>query len=249
MATNKYMQAGRGIGNSSEQDLLHNLITESIQFLGQDLYYIPRNIPNFDELFGECPTSNFSHFAVIEMYMESFDGFDGKDDYMSKFGLRTQEEVVFRVSKRRFEEVIGSSFTRTLPNNDIRPNEGDLLYFAMDNNLFEIKNVSLKDSFYQLQNFYSYLLTCTLFQYSSEVIDTGVPEIQNAVPPSLDNLLYPSFIGSTENVLIDATVNELAIVNIGTTPLNQIDYDTSNKTLKTEGDGILNFSESNPFGL
>jgi len=221
---------------------------EAIQIHGQDLIYIPRNVANFDQLFGEDPTSYFKQFAIIEMYLESWDKFEGKDDFMSKFGLRTEEIAQFRVSRRRFEEVIGQAFPRTLPNNNIRPNEGDLLYYPMDRNLFEIKFVTLKDSFYQLDDYYSYVLSCALFQYSSEVIDTGVQDIQNSLPNSLDNLLYP-FVGTGESLLIDPNSADLASVNIGTNAMNQVDYDTANKKLFNDNSTISNFSEHNPFGL
>jgi hypothetical protein len=43
--------------------------------------------------------------------------------------------------------------------------------------LFEIKFVQHQDPFYQLGKLYIYKLEVELFQYSSEAIDTGVPEI------------------------------------------------------------------------
>ena len=248
MATNKYLSNGRGIGATSERELLHSLMKECIQQLGMDVFFIPRKIANFDQLYGEDPTSYFDKNTVLEMYLESYDGFDGKDDYMSKWGLRTEEMAIFKVSRRRFDEVVGEAFARDLPNNIIRPNEGDLLYLPLDNNLFEIRHVGLKDSFYQLSDYYCYNLTCSLFQYSSEVIDTGVQEIQDQIPNSLDNLLY-SFIGASDNVLVDATDAELNAINISTEPTNQLEYNSANKTLKTESDSILSFSEANPFGL
>lgn len=248
MATNPYIQSGAGVGTYYEQELIHSLIAESIQMLGQDVYYLPRHIVNFDELYGEDTSSYFSQFKVIEVYLESWDSMQGRDDYMSKLGLRTEESASFRISRRRFEEVIGDVVARTYPNNTLRPNEGDLIYFPMDKNIFEIKYVTLKDSFYQLSDYYSYVIDCVLFQYSSEIIDTGVTEIQNQVPPSLDNLVYP-FISATENVLIDATDNELAGVGIGTEPTNKIDYNRANKKIHTDNATISNFTEQNPFGL
>lgn len=234
------MQAGRGIGAASEQNLLRNLIDESIQFTGMDVYYLPRQLANFDEIFGEDNTSYFNQFQVIEMYLESYEGFTGEDDFMSKIGLRTKEEAIFKVSRRRFTELI---YERGLVGDIPRPREGDLIYCPMDNNLFEIRNASLKNPFYQLQDYYSFNIACSLFQYSSEIIDTGITEIQESLPPSLDNKLY-AFITGTENVTIDATVPELAGVGI-----DKIDYNSSNKDIHTESNAIVDFSEANPFGL
>jgi hypothetical protein len=43
--------------------------------------------------------------------------------------------------------------------------------------LFEIKFVTHQDPFYQLGKLYVYKLQIELFQYASEKIDTGLPEI------------------------------------------------------------------------
>jgi hypothetical protein len=240
MATNPFMQAGKGIGAASEQNLLRNLMDESIQFTGCDCYYIPRKLANFDAIFGEDNTSYFNQFVIIEMYLQSYEGFTGEDDFMSKIGLRTKEEVILKVSRRRFTElIVDRGLTEGIP----RPREGDLIWLPMDNNLFEIRNTSLKDPFYQLQDYYSFNISCSLFQYSSEIIETGIPEIQDSLPPSLDNKLY-NFITGNENVTIDATVPELAGVGI-----DKIDYNSSNKDIHTEANAITSWAEINPFGL
>jgi hypothetical protein len=241
MATNPYMQAGRGIGAKNEQNLIRDLIDESIQFTGMDVHYIPRKIANFDAIFGEDNTSYFDQFVTIEVYFESTEKFGGMDDYMSKLGLRTNEEANFRVSKRRWEELIGST---GITQNTIRPNEGDLLYVPFDNNIFEIRRVSMKDPFYILNDFYSYTLECSLFQYGSERITADIPEMIDQIPTSLDNLLYPSIVGVGENLTVDPTTQELASAGITT-----VDYDTANKDLHSENATIANFTESNPFGL
>jgi hypothetical protein len=205
-----------------------------------DVKYIPRRA-TIDPLFGEDNTSYFDQFVTIEMYFESKESFGGADDFMSKLGLRTTEEAVFRVAKRRWEELIGST---GITQNSIRPNEGDLLWVPFDQNLFEIRKVSLKDPFYQLNDFYSYTLTCSLFQYGSESITADIPEMQDQLPTSLDNLLYPSIVGVGENLTIDPTTQELATAGITT-----VDYNTANKDIHTDAAAIQSFSESNPFGL
>ena len=43
--------------------------------------------------------------------------------------------------------------------------------------LFEIKFVKHQEPFYQLGKLYTYKLDVELFQYSSEKIDTGIPEV------------------------------------------------------------------------
>ena len=47
MATNRYLSQSV----KSEQSLYEDLIIESIQFYGQDVYYLPREIVNKDKIF------------------------------------------------------------------------------------------------------------------------------------------------------------------------------------------------------
>lgn len=236
------MQAGRGIGSISEQNLVRDLIDESIQFTGMDCYYIPRKLANFDAIFGEDNTSYFDQFVAIEMYFESVTKFSGQDDYISKLGLRTQEEAVFRVSRRRWDEEVGA---RMITQNNFRPNDGDLLWVPFDNNLFEIRTVSMKDPFYILNDYYSYTLYCSLFQYGSERITADLPDMQEQLPPSLDNLLYPTIVGVGQNVTIDPSIPQLESVGI----VPPIDYNTANQAIHTENATVQNWTDTNPFGL
>ena len=55
MATNPYFK----YDTTSEQNLYEDLIIESLQFYGQDLYYLPREIVNEDKIFGDDIPSKF----------------------------------------------------------------------------------------------------------------------------------------------------------------------------------------------
>jgi hypothetical protein len=86
------------------------------------------------------------------------------------------------VSRERYEDFI----TPFLSSDSdvkvtIRPEEGDLIYFPLDNSLFEIKYVEGKRPFYQLNNLYVYELKCELFEYEDEVIDTSINEVDESV--------------------------------------------------------------------
>jgi hypothetical protein len=110
----------------------------------------------------------------IEMYFENVDSFDGQGAFMQKFGLMMEQSATLVVARRRWDQLVGRYSQTTIPN---RPNEGDLLYFPLTGGLFEIKFVKHQDPFYQLGRLYVYKLQVELFQYSSERIDTGIPEV------------------------------------------------------------------------
>ena len=156
---------------SGENNLIDELTIESIQIYGHDMVYIPRVTVDRDNLFGEDILSKFTEANTIEMYIDTVDGFQGEGDFISKFGLEIRDSIDLVVSKKRFEEVLGHD------ENITRPREGDLIYFPFSKGLFEIKFVEHENPFYQLGRLYVYKLSCELFVYSQEEIDTGYDAI------------------------------------------------------------------------
>ena len=58
----------------SEQNLYEDLIIESLQIYGQDVYYIPRTLVNRDDILNEDPASKFDDAYLLEMYIENTEG-------------------------------------------------------------------------------------------------------------------------------------------------------------------------------
>ena len=108
----------------SEQHLYEDLIIESLQIYGQDVYYIPRTLVNRDNVLNEDPASKFDDAYLIEMYIENVDGFEGAGDLYSKFGLEIRDEATFVVSRRQWEKMIGVFSDLADP----RPQEGDVIF-------------------------------------------------------------------------------------------------------------------------
>lgn len=198
MARNPYFT----MGTAPEQNLLEDLIIESIQVYGQDFLYIPRTLIAKDEILGEDRLSRFENAYPIEMYLESVDGFEGQGAFIQKFGLMMEQSATLTVARKTWQQLVGNTGTTILPN---RPAEGDLLHFPLTKGLFEIKFVQHQDPFYQLGKLYVYKLQVELFQYASEIIDTGVEEVD--VFESLKtfdteqnpNIRVPDSFGDNEN--------------------------------------------------
>jgi hypothetical protein len=164
MPTNTYF---RNFDARNEQELLHSLVTESIQIYGHDVNYIPRTLVNTDTILGEDSISEYKDAYSIEMYIKSVDGFEGEGDLVSKFGLEIRDQIVFSVARRAWEGLdIG-----------VRPKEGDLIYFPLTEKLFQIMFVEHETPFYQTGALPTFDLTCELFTYSDEKLDTGVEEV------------------------------------------------------------------------
>ena len=166
MATNLYFQ---NVTSHAQQELINSLTSEVIQIHGMNVFYIPRTIVKEDLLLGEDVLSKFSTAYEIEMYLKSTEGFGGEGDLVSKFGLDVRDEVIFTVHKDRFE----------LSTDMLKPLEGDLLFLPMNKGLFEIKFVEHEQPFYQAGKNYSFDLTCELYQFSEEQLDTGIADIDN----------------------------------------------------------------------
>tara|TARA_R110000787_G_scaffold88475_1_gene187807 strand:- start:1036 stop:1779 length:744 start_codon:yes stop_codon:yes gene_type:complete len=158
-----------------------------------------------DSLFGEDTLSKFEDAYLIEMYVDNADGYEGEKELMSKFGLDIQDDATFTVARRRWEQFV------SVDNNiivNLRPNEGDLVFWPKGNKLFEITFVDHDDPFYQVHNLPTYKLKCKSFEYGSEQIDTGIAAIDSIEDDnSLDQLSHQTSLEQTgtfnENVSLE----------------------------------------------
>lgn len=171
MATNQYFNK---FNKRSEQNLVDDLIIESIQIHGHDFVYLPRTKQKEDLIYGEDVLSKFDDTHDIEMYIKSTDGFQGQGDMLTKFGIEIKDQATLWVSKSRWQNVANAG-SDTL----IRPREGDLLFYPFNNALFEIKFVANETIHYQLGELYVYELTIEQFVYSDETLKTGIDEIDD----------------------------------------------------------------------
>ena len=172
MSTNVFFSKG----TPNEQHLYEDLAIEAIQIYGHDVFYIPRTLVNKDELFGEDDLSRFDDAYGIEMWMETQEGYEGERELVSRFGLEIRNETTFVVSRRRWDNTVSSDANLIV---NTRPDEGDLIYMPTVKRLFEISFVDHDDPFYQIDNLPVYKLYCRTFEYSSEILDTGIDAIDS----------------------------------------------------------------------
>ena len=162
-------------GTTPEKRLYEDITIEALKIYGHDAYYIPRTIVNTDSIFNEDALSKFGEAFQIEMYLENTDGFEGDGDLLSKFGVEIRDSMTMVLATRRWEELIG----RFQSPAEARPQEGDLIYFPLVKGLFQITYVEDDNPFYQLSNLPTFKLTCELFEYGNEAIDTGIAEVDD----------------------------------------------------------------------
>ena len=190
MALNSYFLQG----SKSEQFLLQDLVNEQLSIYGIEVYYLPRKIFKTDNIIKEVQSSKFDDSFLIEAYLNNYEGYNPNSDVLSKFGLRLTNEVSLTISRERYEEFIapflegissgikeGAITEYTFEDLITRPKEGDLIYFPLGERLFEIKRVESEKPFYQLNKNYTYELSCELYEYENELLDTTIEEVDNTV--------------------------------------------------------------------
>lgn len=169
MATNTFFS---NYSFFNEQQLIDDLVVESISMYGVDTFYLTRSLESVDNILNEDDLSIFNAAYEIDVYVKSVDGFQGEGDFLSKFGLQIRDQAVFTVAIRTFEKFV----TRLNPIKT-RPNEGDLIYMPMNKKFFKIMHVEHESVFYQTGALQVYDLKCELFEYSNERFQTGIADI------------------------------------------------------------------------
>jgi hypothetical protein len=154
----------------------------------------------------------------MEMYVKSVDGFEGEGDFLSRFGLQIRDQVTFSVAYRTFER-----FATRLDPDQTRPNEGDVIYFPLNDKMFKVMFVEHESVFYQHGALQVYDLRCELFEYSGERFQTGRYEIDH----HFDDV----------DITQATTLTQLA----NTDPV------AKNVYFEAEADSVLDFSEIDPF--
>jgi|TARA_B110000977_G_scaffold30323_1_gene39810 hypothetical protein len=217
MATNAFF---RNIDNTYEQNLIDDLVIESIQIYGLDVKFITRLHANVDEILNEDDLPTFDQYYDFEVYIKNVDGFEGEGDFLSKFGLQIRDSITFTVAIRTFER-----FVTREKDTRIRPLEGEMIFLPLNGKMYKIQHVEHESIFYQSGSLQVYDMRCELAEYSGETFDTGYFEIDN----------YFTDIDTSAN-----TVTSLTALNI-------VDPLADNLAFEDQADDIIDFSEMDPF--
>jgi len=202
------------------------------------MYYIPRTLNNYDEVYGADDQSSYDNAYPIEMYIKSIDGFSGDGNFMSKFGIEIRDQVVFSMSRRVFNEEVGTFTSQT------RPNEGDLIYFPLNQKCFIIRYVNKFEMFYQLGALQTWEVTAELFEYAGEAMNTGIPEID--ILQKQYSLNQYDWVIQTQDAdfITDEDGNIIVLEGSSTSDLI---FNAENDAIQEESDQFVDFSAVDPF--
>ena len=232
MSTNVHFSKG----TPNEQFLYEDLVIEAIGIYGHDVFYIPRTLVDKDQLFGEDALSRFDDAYGIEMWMQTQEGYEGEKELVTRFGLEIRDETQFIVSRRRWDNVVSRNDNLIT---NLRPDEGDLIYFPTVRRLFQINFVDHDDPFFQVDNLPVYKLYCSTFEYSSEVLDTGITDIDVIEDKrSVDELQW-QFIGEIASGVIYNEDIGLGWGTVMATGPGQLMLEDGTTNPNTTGDNVI----------
>ena len=140
-------------GTTGEQNLVQDLINEQLKIYGVDIFYLPRKYLTTNTVIREAVQSKFDVAYPLEAYVDNYDEHSGGPNLLTKFGIQSQDEVRLIISRERFETYI----TPLIENQDdiklsTRPKNGDLIWFPLDDRIYEIKDVEWQKPYYMLQD-------------------------------------------------------------------------------------------------
>lgn len=211
---------------TNEQRLMEDVVHESINMMGHNCYFIPRE--HFDEndfIFGENITSKFDRAYLMAFYLANVQGYEGDGDFFSKFGLEIRDTSNFVISRKEFERFVPSAIAA-------RPREGDLIYVPVLQKLFEVKFIEEELMFFSLgkKTPYIYELRAEMFRFSHENVNTGVKEIDQ-VAKEVEYTVKINVSGGSNNYFIGETVYQGANLDYSTAKAEVKDWNSSSNTL------------------
>jgi len=227
MTVNPYFT---NFSSSGEQNLIASLVIESIAMYGINLYYLPRNLTNENTTFREQGYTVYSNTYTTAMYIKNVDGFDGEGEFLSSFGVEVREQLTLSSAVYTFANNVGT------PAGISRPQEGDLVFFPLNNALYQIKYVNIRPVFYQFGALQFYDVNCELFEYSNEVFNTGIAAIDTT---------YNNY--STSSTSFDMTTEDgLRLLTEDGFEMYEEEYDvtfnsTPNNENETFANSVLNY--------
>ena len=231
--------------SSQEQDLIEDLIIESINIYGIDAYYLPKTYGDYDFLYGEDDLGTFKEFYTVPMYINTVEGFGGEGDFLSKFGVEQRDTMTMSVARRTFEQDVGREDLANIE----RPREGDVIFFPLNKKLYTVNFVEHEPVFYQMGSLQFYELRLEMFEYGGERFNTGISDIDVLEDTrSTDIFLHNQLLMETGDLPIHIETGQRVLLDGIGTALDQDDItDSENTFLETGADIFIDFSDADPF--
>lgn len=221
-----------------EQQLHEDLIIECIATHGIDAMWLPRKQYSLDGVLSEDQQMYFDEAVPCDVYLESADSFQGQGAFLSQYGIELRDQITITVARRAWNECVGRD--RGLE----RPREGDLVWFAVNGRLFEVREVRRYSMLYPFGALPTWKITCELIEASSQRIQTGIAAI-DTVEAQVSEDLFRFTVRTTDGSPARVANGDLWVIDsrdeAAVDPLDEA------RAVQTESDAILDFNEIDPF--
>ena len=207
---------------------------------GHDMFYCPRTLVAKDDIYGADALSEYNNNYEIDMYIKSYDSYEGDGTFLSKFNLEIRDQMTLTISVRNFNDEIGQYAALD------RPQEGDLIYIPMVNRLMVIKYVSKTPIFYQMGAIQMYDLVCEIFEYSSEKLNTGIEAI-DSIEENNSTVMEKYSLLTNDGFVIIAQDGFQIIQGAYNFETQVGDSFEDNTEIEFEGEAILDWTQIDPF--
>lgn len=225
---------------ASEQELMRDLVAESISIYGHACFYLPRTVVNRDSILNEPEYVKYEDALTVDVYIKSTSQMGGEGALLSKFGVELRDELVVTMAMQTFEDEVTS-----VRSDLIRPREGDVIFIPMIGSCFTIKYVDKKAFFYQLGALQAWDLSLELYEDSSAKFNTGVYEIDSMYEPQTEDIYEQAL--STENGFLLREPGDEWILEWE--DMDTRDDQSQNVEIEEAADDLIEWSESNPFSI
>ena len=92
--------------STDEQNLINDLVYESIKIYGIDVGYMAFTEDDTDDILNESRKKYYGNYTTTEMYIRNVEGFEGEGDFISRFGLEIRDRLTLSVARRSFAESV-----------------------------------------------------------------------------------------------------------------------------------------------
>lgn len=171
-------------GATSEQSLYHDLAQEITEVAGIPIWYILRELVNYEgNAFFEDTMSEYRKAYPLTVYFENpKEGYDESNTIMAKLGVRFINYVTFQIPMMNFMRETKLA----------RPREGDVICITAWKNhtdqspatsgfpttFFQVKDVAMdKKGYNNFGDVFWFTCKCEQWNYSNQTVETGNPDI------------------------------------------------------------------------
>lgn len=234
----------RNFNTTSEQNLVDDLVNEALMIHGIEVWYLPRRILNPDNVIVNDKLSEFYSAYPLTAFIKNVDGFAGQGDFLSRFGLEIRDQLTLTVSRKQFIQNIVQKDPLYQ-----RPKEGDVIFFPLNNKLWEIRFVEHEAVFYQMGKLQTWDLQMELYQFNNEIFNTHVPVVDALFAQFADNSLNATMASHFQLLAADGTpllTNDGDFLIYGSEDSTGLP-DAENDDFQTEANKIIDFSEADPY--